>query len=199
MLLQHLPRFCRVLFHPNDPIPRAPMYRFSNSLPYLLARLGVRMGDLFERIIKPEKLTIPMYRVLAALSEQGHALRLGEIAALTSVDVSTLSRMVAEMARNGLLTRTRPENDQRSLQVALTPRGSLLVSRLMPLAAYYEEVAAGSLSSKEAVALKATLVQLYKNLDRLEQEISSGEIKIPYAPGGAMRRVARRKDTSKRD
>ena len=50
------------------------MYRFSNSLPYLLARLGVRMGDLFSRVIRHEKLTLPMYRVLAALSEQGHPL-----------------------------------------------------------------------------------------------------------------------------
>jgi MarR family transcriptional regulator, organic hydroperoxide resistance regulator len=160
------------------------MYRFSNSLPYLLARLGVRMGDLFERVIKQEKLTVPMYRVLAALSEHGHALRLGEIAALTSADVSTLSRMVAEMARAGLLTRTRPENDQRSLQVTLTANGSHLASRLMPLAAYYEEVAAGSLSAKEAIALKATLVQLYGNLDRLEQEVESGHVTIPPEPPG---------------
>ena len=72
------------------------MYRFSNSLPYLLARLGVRMGDLFARVIRHERLTLPMYRVLAALSEQGRPLRLGEIAELTSADVSTLSRIVAE-------------------------------------------------------------------------------------------------------
>ena len=114
------------------------MYQFSNSLPYLLARLGVRMGDLFARVIRTEKLTLPMYRVLASLSEEDRPLRLGEIATLTSADQSTLSRLVAEMERTGLLTRERPQDNQRSLQVALTQRGSELASRLMPIAAYYE-------------------------------------------------------------
>jgi DNA-binding MarR family transcriptional regulator len=155
------------------------MYRFSNSLPYLLARLGVRMGDLFVRVIRHENLTLPMYRVLAALSEQGHALRLGEIAELTSADVSTLSRIVAEMSRAGLLTRDRPENDQRSLQVALTPKGTELAARLMPIAHHYEDVATGNMSTKEAAELKRVLVELYKNLDRLEQEVEAGEIKVP--------------------
>jgi len=163
------------------------MYRFSNSLPYLLARLGVRMGDLFVRVIRHEKLTLPMYRVLAALSEQGHALRLGEIAELTSADVSTLSRIVADMSRTGLLTRDRPEHDQRSLQVALTPKGAELASRLMPIAQYYEEVATGEMTVKEAAELKAVLVELYKNLDRLEQEVEAGLIMVPSpaAPKGA--------------
>jgi DNA-binding MarR family transcriptional regulator len=155
------------------------MYQFSNSLPYLLARLGVRMGDLFARVIRTEKLTLPMYRVLASLSEEGRPLRLGEIAILTSAEQSTLSRLVAEMERAGLLTRERPHDNQRSLQVALTQRGSELASRLIPIAAYYEQVAADPLSSKEAVALKKTLSQLYENLDRLEQEVESGRIQIP--------------------
>lgn len=159
------------------------MYQLSNSLPYLLARLGVRMGDLFTRVIRKEKLTLPMYRVLATLMEERRALRLGEIVTRTSVDQSTLSRLVAEMERTGLLTRERPQDNQRSLQVTLTPRGAELASRLMPIAAYYEEVAADSLSAKETAALKKTLVQLYDNLDRLEREVESGMVKVPPAQG----------------
>ena len=171
------------------------MYRFSNSLPYLLARLGVRMGDLFVRVIRHEKLTLPMYRVLAALSEQGHPLRLGEIAELTSADVSTLSRIVAEMSRAGLLTRDRPENDQRSLQVALTPKGAELAGRLMPIAQHYEEVATGAMSAKEAAELKQVLVALYKNLDQLEQEVEGGLIKVP--PPAASKETREQKPESK--
>ncbi|WP_158226480.1 MarR family transcriptional regulator [Bradyrhizobium sp. UFLA03-84] len=167
------------------------MYRFSNSLPYLLARLGVRMGDLFVRVIRHEKLTLPMYRVLAALSEQGHPLRLGEIAELTSADVSTLSRIVAEMSRAGLLTRDRPENDQRSLQVALTPEGAELASRLMPIAQHYEEVATGAMSAKEAAELKRVLVELYKNLDQLEHEVEAGLIEVPTAAAAKETREAK--------
>ena len=57
-----------------------------------------------------------------------------------------------------------------------------MVSRLIPIAAYYGEVAADSLSASETAALKKTLVQLYDNLDRLEREVESGMIQIPPAP-----------------
>src|SRR5437879_11777299 len=68
------------------------MYRFSNSLPYLLARLGVRMGDLFTRVIRHEKLTLPMLRVLAALSDQGHTLRLTGFVELILFGLATFWR-----------------------------------------------------------------------------------------------------------
>lgn len=159
------------------------MYRLSNSLPYLLARLGVRMGELFVRVAREDGVTLPMYRVLAALAEQGRPLRLGELAALTSAEMSTLSRLVADMHRDGIVSRERPQNNQRSVQVALTPRGAALASRFMPVAAHYETVATGNLTASEAAALKATLLRLYDNLDRLEQEVDNGAIAKLIGPG----------------
>jgi DNA-binding MarR family transcriptional regulator len=176
------------------------MYRLSNSLPYLLARLGVRMGELFVRVVRKEGLTLPMYRVLAALAEQGRPLRLGELAALTSVEMSTLSRLVADMHRDGIVSRERPQNDQRSLQVALTPHGAALAARFMPVAAHYERVATGNMSAKDAATLKATLVQLYENLDRLEQEVENGEIEklIGSGPQRRPKRSAKRRSKAAR-
>jgi DNA-binding MarR family transcriptional regulator len=166
------------------------MYRLSNSLPYLLARLGVRMGELFVRVARKQGLTLPMYRVLAALAEQGRPLRLGELAQLTSAEMSTLSRLVADMHRQGIVSRKRPQSDQRSLQVALTPRGAALASRYMPVAAHYEDVATGNMTARDAAALKATLVQLYENLDRLEREVESGAI-VKLIGSGARGRPGR--------
>jgi len=163
------------------------MYRLSNSLPYLLARVGTRMGDLFVQVVKKEGLTLPMYRVLAALAEQAHPLRLVELCALTSVDLSTMSRLVADMHRSGLVSRERPANDQRSLQVQLTEAGRELYERVMPVAAYYEEVLASKMARKDAAALKVTLVSLYDNLDRIEAEIESGEIAGLIKPPQAAR------------
>jgi MarR family transcriptional regulator, organic hydroperoxide resistance regulator len=176
------------------------MYRLSNSLPYLLARLGVRMGELFVRVARDEGLTLPMYRVLAALTEQGRPVRLGELAALTSAEMSTLSRLVADMHRDGIVSRERPQNDQRSLQVALTPRGAALASRFMPVAAHYENVATGNMTARDAAALKATLVQLYANLDRLEREVESGAIAelIGSGPRGRSRRSPNKRPAKQR-
>lgn len=160
------------------------MYRLSNSFPYLMARLGIRMGDLFAQVIKQEGLSLQMYRVLAALAEEGRPLKLSELAALTSTDLSTLSRIVAGMHKRGILLRQRPENDQRSLQVTLTPEGRTLADRFMPVAAHYEEVVTSSLTPAEALSLKTTLKQLYDNLDQLEVEIARGEIDALIATAG---------------
>ena len=56
------------------------MYRLTNSFPYLLNRVGVQMGELFSRRIAGYGVTLPMYRVMAALWETGDQ-RLGDLAA----------------------------------------------------------------------------------------------------------------------
>ena len=60
------------------------MYRLTNSVPYLLNRVGVRMGELFSRRLAPYDVTLPMYRVLAGLSERGDQ-RLGDLSVMTSI------------------------------------------------------------------------------------------------------------------
>ena len=157
------------------------LYRFSTSLPYLLARLGMRMGELFSRELARDGLTLPMYRVLAALAEQAAPQRLGELSALTSVEASTLSRLLGQMQRMGLVTRERPERDQRSLAVDLAPQGVALAARLIPRAAYYERIATGDLSSWEAERLKEVLHRVDTNLDGLQRELDAEEPELGQA------------------
>ena len=159
----------------RKPEALADPYKFSVSLPYLLARLGVRMGELFSRELARDGLTLSMYRVLAALHECRGTMRLGELALATSVETSTLSRLVADMQRRGWLTRERPEDDQRSLAVGLAPAGAALAARLTPRAAHYEQVVTGTLSAQQAARLKATLVQLHSNADELERELDAAD------------------------
>lgn len=154
----------------------------SSSLPSLLTRIGMRLGDLFVRIGRKEGLTAPMYRVLAALAEESRPLRLVELSARTSTDRSTLSRLLTDMHEGGLISRRRPVDDQRSLQVELTTSGRELLERFTPIAAHCEVVATGELSREDADALKATLSSLYDNLDRIEAEIESGEIQKLIKP-----------------
>jgi MarR family transcriptional regulator, organic hydroperoxide resistance regulator len=143
------------------------VYRFSDSLPYLLTRVGVRMGELFARELRDHGMTLPGYRVLAALTERSDQ-RLGDLAAMTSVEISTLSRLVGGLQRRDLLTRTRPEGDQRSVRIRLSPAGTALARRLMPRAAHFERVAVGELDAAAEAALKSRLKVIYANLDALE-------------------------------
>src|ERR1700719_3082580 len=54
---------CMVSLDGHLPSGAKRMYRLSNSFPYLMARLGIRMGDLFVQVVKREGLSLQMYRV----------------------------------------------------------------------------------------------------------------------------------------
>jgi MarR family transcriptional regulator, organic hydroperoxide resistance regulator len=150
------------------------LYRLTNSLPYLLNRVGVRMGDLFSRRIAGYDVTLPMYRVMAALWEQGDQ-RLGDLAAMTSLEISTASRLIGTMKRKGLVSRKRLEDNARTVAINLTAKGKALVEELIPIAMHFEEVAIRGFARNGVVDLKATLAQIYTSLGAIEPEIEEAE------------------------
>jgi DNA-binding MarR family transcriptional regulator len=112
-----------------------------------------------------------MYRVMAALWQRGGQ-RLGDLSEMTSVEISTLSRLVGVMQRRGLLSRTRPDSNARTVQINLTRAGRALVEQLIPLAQRHEEVGLRGFAANEVEVLKKNLVAVYRNLDVLDREIS---------------------------
>jgi MarR family transcriptional regulator, organic hydroperoxide resistance regulator len=151
-----------------------PLYRLTESLPYLLNRVGVRMGELFSRRIAGYGVTLPMYRVMAALWEQGDQ-RLGDLAHMTSIEMSTLSRLVGTMKRKGLVSRRRLEDNARTVAINLTAKGKALVEELIPIAMHFEEVAVRRFPKDGLSDLKSTLAEIYKSLGSLEPEIADAE------------------------
>jgi DNA-binding MarR family transcriptional regulator len=162
------------------------MYRLTDAFPYLLNRVGVRMGDLFTRRLVTADLTLSMYRVLAALWEKGDQ-RLGDLAEVTSVELSTLSRMVGKLARRGLVSRGRPESNGRTVRIELTASGKRLVERFIPLAMQHEDVSLQGFKSADIARLKADLVAVYRNLNAVEEELNR-KISISSKRGKRRRR-----------
>jgi len=150
------------------------LYRLTNSLPYLLNRVGVRMGELFSRRIAGFGATLPMYRVMAALWERGDQ-RLGDLAAMTSIEISTLSRLIGTMKRKGLVSRKRLEDNARTVAINLTAKGKTLVEELIPIAMHFEDVAVRDFPKNGVLDLKATLAQIYTSLGSIEPEIAEAE------------------------
>ena len=150
------------------------MYKLTKSLPYLLNRVGVQMGDLFSRRIAGFGVTLPMYRVMAALWETGDQ-RLGDLAAMTTIEISTLSRLVGEMKRRGLVSRSRLKDNGRTVAINLAPKGRSLVEELMPIAIHFEEVAVRNFPSKNISDLKTVLEEIHESLKSLEPEIDEAK------------------------
>jgi MarR family transcriptional regulator, organic hydroperoxide resistance regulator len=150
------------------------LYRLSNSFPYLLNRVGVRMGELFSRRIESYGVTLPMYRVLAALWESGDQ-RLSDLATVTTAEISTLSRLIGEMKRKGLVTRSRLEDNGRTVAINLTAKGRTLVEELIPIAVHFEEVAVADYAESEISRLKVVFREIYESLGSIEPEIEAAK------------------------
>jgi DNA-binding MarR family transcriptional regulator len=133
-------------------------------LPYLLNRAGLRVGLMFSRDIEPFDVTLPMWRVLIELWNKGDH-RLGELSERTSIDMSTLSRLLVTMQRKNLIVRRRSGLDGRALSLTLTPRGLALTEKIVPYALRYEDVAMDGLSEREVGTLKDLLKRVYLNLE----------------------------------
>jgi DNA-binding MarR family transcriptional regulator len=162
------------------------MYRLTEAFPYLITRVGVRMGELFSRRLAGYRVTLPMYRVMAALWQRGGQ-RLGDLGDMTSVEVSTLSRLVGVMQRRALVSRTRPDSNARTVEINLTRSGRALVETLIPLAQRHEEVGLRGFAADQVDILKKSLVAVYRNLDALDNEISEEEARTVKKRSAARR------------
>jgi DNA-binding MarR family transcriptional regulator len=148
------------------------MFELGGFLPYLINRAGVRLAAEFGRELDPHGIVLQEWRVLAALAAHG-AQRLSDLATLTSIDLSTLSRQVGHLTRRGLVARKRANGDRRELSIALTARGVRVTAAIIPTARRYERVALKGISPREAARLKRLLMQVYANLDALNGEARS--------------------------
>ena len=134
-------------------------------VPYLINRVAVKMVKSFGRDLKRYGLNIQTWRILAAILSHTEC-RFGELAQITSIEVPTLSRIVARMQHEGLI-RCRPlASDSRTFLASLTPEGRALAHRVLPRAFAAEAAMIEGLSQAEISAFNRTLHVLYGNLGR---------------------------------
>ena len=139
-------------------------YRFLDSLPYLLNRIGTRLGELFGARLAEHGLSVPMYRVLAVLRQEGPQ-TLTDLARLATIETSTLSRLVGRLVRRGLVLRVRPEENGRIVRIELAAEGKALAAAVMPIAIHYERRATAGLGDADRATLERLLRQVARNLE----------------------------------
>ena len=120
--------------------------------------------------MRPLGATLQIWRVLAALREQDGR-RMGDLSDTTSIEVSTLTRLVDNMEQKGLVARRRDAGDARAVTAACAPAGRRLTQRILPIAERYEAVALRASSEREAATLKAALRRLYRQHGRALKEL----------------------------
>jgi MarR family transcriptional regulator, organic hydroperoxide resistance regulator len=145
-------------------VTRPTKLDLGDYVPYLANRVGSIIAEQFgAEALAPHGLSIAMWRVMAVLAASGGQ-RQTDLADLTSIDSSTLSRMVTRLVRMRLVTRTRSAKSNREVAVELSPKGKTLVAELIPIARDYETIAIAGLSREEIDVLKGCLRRIYANM-----------------------------------
>jgi DNA-binding MarR family transcriptional regulator len=137
-----------------------------NYLPYLVNRLGgALVANFTATSLAQHDLTIDMWRMLAVLAHGGPQ-RQVDLVTMTSIEASTVSRLVTRLARLGLVTRKRSETSNREVVIDLTAKGRALVDRIIPNAHKLEQTAAAGIPAKDMAVVKRSLRRMFENVAR---------------------------------
>jgi len=106
-------------------------YSMRNSVGYLMRMCTNRVLPQMEALFADQELTFSQWTTLVALHD-GRIKTAGDLAHNICHDAGSLTRLIDEMERRGLVTRSRSETDRRVVTLSLTARGSALVEQLAP-------------------------------------------------------------------
>ena len=114
-------------------------YRFPDDfLPYLVARAGHAILRDFHALLKPAKMRVPEWRVLATLSAGG-GYTVGALARATLFKQPTLSKLLDRLERRGLVRRVAGGMDLRQSMVELTLKGRRRIAPIVAQARRHEK------------------------------------------------------------
>jgi DNA-binding MarR family transcriptional regulator len=106
-------------------------YSMRNSVGYLMRMCTNRVLPQMETLFADQELTFSQWTTLVALHD-GRIKTAGDLAHNICHDAGSLTRLIDEMERRGLVARSRSETDRRVVTLSLTARGRALVEQLAP-------------------------------------------------------------------
>lgn len=128
-------------------------------VPYLLHRATNEVNRAWRDRLRPHGLTIQRWQVLSVLAAFDGA-RVTEVAELVAVDQPVVSRVIDQMERDGLVTRTADPDDGRVTLVRLTDAGRATHADLIPDATRFVDDLTGTLDDGAVGRLAAALTTL---------------------------------------
>lgn len=141
-----------------------PAFELDSHLFFWLTQVMGARDRRLNAALKRFGLRAPEWRALAALHSR-HKCTTSELAELSSIDRTTLTRTVDRMEGAGWLARRSDGEDMRITRLALTAAGERLFERVWPTVAELNEAALAGLSPAAQERLRATLAQMKSNLD----------------------------------
>jgi DNA-binding MarR family transcriptional regulator len=117
----------------EQQVDEAPdLLALESQVCFALAVASRRVIGLYRPLLEPMNLTHPQYLVMLALWGS-EPLTVRELAQKLSLESATLSPLLKRLEAVGYLTRPRRPDDERALQVGLTPKGRKLRERALAI------------------------------------------------------------------
>lgn len=109
---------------------RDDLLKLDNQLCFALVTAARNVVAIYRPVLEPLGLTHPQYLVMLALWESAPR-ALGDLAEELAMEPATLSPLVKRLEAQGLVSRERRPDDERRLDIALTPDGVALRERAL--------------------------------------------------------------------
>ena len=105
-----------------------------------------------------------LWPILGALGREG-ASTPSEVARLTGIGPSAVTRQLDRLEKGGLLQRVRSATDRRSVLLELTEKGEALVPKLAAVSRETNERFVRGLTKQELAAFRDTIKKMLRNAD----------------------------------
>ena len=138
-------------------------FKLEDHVFFYFSQILARRTRAINARFRPYGLDYPRWRVLAVLQEHSGT-TMGQLADLTSVDRTTLTRTLGLMESAGLIARREQKSDRRSLAISLTARGRRVFARILPLTVAETDRALTGFSAEEIGVLRDWLRRTADNL-----------------------------------
>lgn len=133
-------------------------------VPYLLYRVTNKLNARLLARLRATKTNPARWRVLSVLRAHG-TLRVNDVVEHTLMGQPTVSRVIAQLEREGRVTRTPDADDSRATRVALTAKGIATFEAIVPAALRHQEIALRGLTQTDIAAITRVLARIERNID----------------------------------
>ncbi|HXZ01887.1 MAG TPA: MarR family transcriptional regulator [Stellaceae bacterium] len=142
----------------------APSFEIESHVFYLFTQILGRRNVALAEKLKPLGVSVPQWRILAVLQERAGC-TMSELAGVTTIDRTTLTRAVDRMVETGLVARRNDAQDRRSVRLSLTAAGKDAFRRVLPRVLEQNERAMRDFTASEITEFRAQLHRMVRNLD----------------------------------
>lgn len=150
---------------PSTPTVRAiePQLQLDQRLCFSLYAASLAATQAYKPMLSELGLTYPQFLLLMILWEEGQA-TVGHIASRLFQAPAAVTPMVKRLEQAGLVTRERDSQDERTVNVSVTPAGEALRERAAAVSDRFAQTC--GITNEQAVSLRQQLNQLGTKLRR---------------------------------